>query len=214
MTAPSIPDAVPVDLTNGISGVMFAYVTSYPHLDTKRTMSELLYLGLEGFCRELYGLGVRTIIHQGIYNARTVRNGNDWSNHAFALAIDLYSFVFENGTVVPVSSWKKTHRVDIIEKIWGVAERYFSEVITPADNKLHADHIHAGYSGKHYARERAKWEATWKATGELYTAEEKAIANEILHKGIWAGYIGKDGDPGTKVRNIYTHWAKGHFKLE
>ena len=228
MTPPRIPDEISVDLSRGISGVMLSYVTSYPKTDIKRSMSELLYRGLQGFCSELYALGVRTIIHQGIYNARSVRNGNDWSNHAYALAIDLYAFVFESGAVVPVSEWKQAHKVAVIERLWnenetgkGIAHRYFSEVITPETNKLHADHIHAGYSGKRYQQETAKWYRAWNAPVEpehiepdTYTSEEKAIAFAILKDRVWDEYAGTDGDPGTLVRNIITGLVKREFELE
>jgi len=222
MTPPRIPDEISVDLSRGISGVMLSYVTSYPKTDIKRSMSELLYRGLQGFCSELYALGVRTIIHQGIYNARSMRNGNDWSNHAYALAIDLYAFVFESGAVVPVSEWKQAHRVEVIEKIWGIAHRYFSDVITPETNKLHADHIHVGYSGKRYQQETAKWYKKWEASAteaefvepDTYTSEEKAIAFAILKDRVWDEYAGTDGDPGTLVRNIITGLVKKEFGIE
>jgi len=214
MTAPKIPDKVPVPLLDGIAGVRFSYVTEYPKLDVKRSMSELLHRGLEGFCRELYALGVRTIIHQGVYSARSVRNGTDWSNHAYALAIDLYAFVFESGTVVPVSEWKISNKVYQIEMIWRIARRYFSEVITPADNKLHADHIHVGYSGKRYEREKATWYKAWDAVSiDGYTAQEKAIALSILKESVWDDYIGIDGDPATHVRNVITDLVKQEFGL-
>ena len=155
MTNPAIPERIKPDLSDGIEGVRFRYIENKCD-DRKREMSQLLYDGLQVLCRKLSDIGVVRIIHQGIYNPRRVRGGSRWSNHAYALAIDLWGFEFDDRSIVRVLDWKPRKKHPVIEEIAALCRRLFGEVVGP-DAGMHADHIHAGYHGSRYIEQARKY---------------------------------------------------------
>ncbi|MCC6998223.1 MAG: extensin family protein [Deltaproteobacteria bacterium] len=92
----------------------------------------------------LHGLGVRTVVFGSIYKFRNVSGKRLLSRHALGLAMDIYSFITEDGVEHVVE--KAYPRGDVvlrdIERAL-IATHGFRNVLTPAtDPGEHDDHFH------------------------------------------------------------------------
>jgi len=77
--------------------------------------------------------------HFGAYNCRSMRGSPIMSEHSFGNAIDIAAI---NGVSV-LSDWNNQgSKSDLIKSAAEKACDYFSNVITPAHNELHRDHLH------------------------------------------------------------------------
>ena len=77
--------------------------------------------------------------HFGAYNCRAMRGSPIMSEHSFGNAIDIAAI---NGVSV-LSDWNSQgSKSDFIKSAAEKACDYFSNVITPAHNELHRDHLH------------------------------------------------------------------------
>ena len=79
------------------------------------------------------------IDHFGTYNCRTMRGSSVASEHSFGTAIDIAAI---DGASVQRDWEKDTAKGALLRNAADVACSYFSNVITPAHNALHYDHLH------------------------------------------------------------------------
>jgi hypothetical protein len=95
--------------------------------------------------------GVTVLYHMGTYNCRVVGGTDTLSEHAFANAIDIWGFEFEDGTVVSLTDhWE--HDTDSPVSpgavfLYEAAHRWFdayiwNTILTPNFNTAHDDHFH------------------------------------------------------------------------
>jgi len=139
-----IPDAITVEDTH-LGGVNYA---NYWHGKGPYKMDCQLALALENVGTDLYALGVREVRFGSIYRWSQVRvNGqthNILSRHALGLAMDVVSFVDENGreAIVGRDYKKGDELLHAIEKAINESGK-FRLVLTPQnDPKSHKDHFH------------------------------------------------------------------------
>lgn len=94
------------------------------------------------------GSRVRSVRHLGTYSCRKMARFPGWiSEHSYANAIDIQSFVLESWRTVKVTSYQRTDATPGTRFLHGVAralydEGVFSVVLTPAYDRLHHDHFH------------------------------------------------------------------------
>ena len=95
--------------------------------------------------------GVTRIRHMGTYSCRVVSGTDRLSRHAFADAIDIAGFDFEDGTTLTVADdWEQGADPPLTEAglwLFEAAHRWFdlgiwNVVLTPNYNLAHHDHFH------------------------------------------------------------------------
>ncbi|HEU5072536.1 MAG TPA: extensin family protein [Polyangiaceae bacterium] len=97
---------------------------------------------------ETFGSRVRSVRHLGTYSCRKMARFSGWmSEHSYANAIDIQSFVLESWRTVKVTSYQKHEAAPEARFLRGLAralfdEGVFSVVLTPAYDRLHHDHFH------------------------------------------------------------------------
>lgn len=95
-----------------------------------------------------FGARVRSVRHLGTYSCRKMARYPGWvSEHSYANAIDIQSFVLESWRTVKVTSYQKGDAAPEARFLRGLArtlfdEGVFSVVLTPAYDRLHHDHFH------------------------------------------------------------------------
>ena len=84
------------------------------------------------------------IKHMGTYNCRTIAHSRIMSEHSYGTAIDISHI---DGASVKTDWNKKNENGRALSKAYNVACRYFSNVITPDNDRAHYDHFHfdSGY---------------------------------------------------------------------
>lgn len=77
------------------------------------------------------------------YVCRAVDDGDELSNHAYGMAMDITSFRFGNGWEIPVlEGWQDPRRRGFLEGVYAAACNRFDTVLGPEFNAAHADHLH------------------------------------------------------------------------
>lgn len=95
-----------------------------------------------------FGSRVRSVRQLGTYSCRKMARFPGWvSEHSYANAIDIQSFVLESWRTVKVTSYQKSDSAPEARFLRGLAralfdEGVFSVVLTPAYDRLHHDHFH------------------------------------------------------------------------
>ena len=94
-----------------------------------------------------FGMPVTEVLTMGTYSCRTRNNvhGEKLSEHAFANAFDVAGFRLANGTTIRVKSdWWGGDAAEqaFLRETLITACQYFTTVLGPGSNRLHADHIH------------------------------------------------------------------------
>jgi hypothetical protein len=138
-----VPDPISVDDTK-LGGVAYNGAWGKMRLE----MDCQLALALENIGTDLYALGVREVKFGSIYRWSKVRVGgktkNVLSRHALGLAMDVVSFVDENGREAVVGKdYKKDDALLLgIEKAINESGK-FRLVLTPKNDPIsHSDHFH------------------------------------------------------------------------
>lgn len=94
------------------------------------------------------GSRVRSVRHLGTYSCRKMARFPGWiSEHSYANAIDIQSFVLESWRSVKVTSYQRANATAETRFLREAAralydEGVFSVVLTPAYDRLHHDHFH------------------------------------------------------------------------
>lgn len=97
---------------------------------------------------ENLGSRVQSVRQLGTYSCRKMARFPSWiSEHSYANAIDIQSFVLESWRTVKVTSYKRNEASSEARFLRGVAralfdDGVFSVVLTPAYDRLHHDHFH------------------------------------------------------------------------
>ncbi len=107
---------------------------------------------LEEEARRVFGKRVVRIAHLGTYNCRKMARFPDWvSEHSYANAIDIESFVLEDGRRISVlgsfGRFDREPRRTQARFLDALSHRLYDEdvfsvVITPAFDSLHRNHFH------------------------------------------------------------------------
>ena len=84
------------------------------------------------------------IKHMGSYNCRTIAHSKIMSEHSYGTAIDISHI---DGASVKTDWNKKNENGRALSKAYNFACKYFSNVITPDNDRAHYDHFHfdSGY---------------------------------------------------------------------
>lgn len=103
--------------------------------------------------------GVTDIVHLGVYNCRVISGTSTLSQHAFANAIDIAGFQFDDGAYWTVyDDWEDGVPSPVTDSgdwlLWFANELYqewfFNIVLTPEFNAAHDDHFHCDLTpGEH-----------------------------------------------------------------
>lgn len=97
---------------------------------------------------ENLGTRVRSVRHLGTYSCRNMARFPGWiSEHSYANAIDIQSFVLESWRTVHVKSYARDVKAPETQFLRAVARKLFDDgvfsvVLTPAYDRLHHDHFH------------------------------------------------------------------------
>ncbi|WP_347303995.1 extensin family protein [Croceibacterium sp. TMG7-5b_MA50] len=93
---------------------------------------------------ELLGSPISRIEHLGTFSCRRIGGGGNWSEHATGNAIDIASFVTEDGQRVTVlRGWDgEGAGADFLRRVRDGACNVFGTVLSPEYNAAHADHLH------------------------------------------------------------------------
>ncbi len=144
----------PIIVDGRINGVDFQhYQQSSP---TTMRMSCELAIALHEKAEVLKRNGIRAAGHHGTFNCRTIGDTNRLSNHAFGMAIDIRTYIGNDGTVYNViRDWE--HDTDNPttakgQKLYTIAHdlhrnRVFNNILTPDFNTAHDDHFHYDVDG-------------------------------------------------------------------
>ena len=79
------------------------------------------------------------IKHMGTYNCRTIAHSRIMSEHSYGTAIDISHI---DGASVKTDWNKKNENGRALSKAYNFACKYFSNVITPDNDRAHYDHFH------------------------------------------------------------------------
>ncbi|MCC7395335.1 MAG: extensin family protein [Sphingomonadaceae bacterium] len=106
--------------------------------------------------RQVYGANLARIETFGTYSCRNVNGASSGrlSQHAYANAVDVSAFVLDDGTRITIlAGWSGDDRAQrFLQLIHTSACRRFGTVLSPAYNRLHANHFHFDMSGAGYCR--------------------------------------------------------------
>ncbi len=92
-----------------------------------------------------FGQAIRELRHIGSYNCRAIRGAtNRMSTHATAASIDIRGVVLADGTSVDLlSDWNgSVAQQGFLRDVRDAGCQWFSTVLGPEYNALHADHFH------------------------------------------------------------------------
>lgn len=96
------------------------------------------------------GVGVQELRHIGSYNCRAIRGAtNRMSTHATASSIDIRGVVLSDGTTLDLlDKWDGTEaHQTFLREMRDTGCQWFSTVLGPEYNALHADHFHLQNEG-------------------------------------------------------------------
>ncbi len=154
-----------VDQNCGITGrgVLSRLVTSrIENVETSCTTTLRLTMWehhvVQTAARDLLGTDITRMRHVGSYNCRRMRTAqgqdNGWSSHARADSIDIIGVDTGDGrTLTLLSDWQGAGpEAAFLRQIWRGACGWFSVVLGPDFNRLHADHFHLQGPGWGYCR--------------------------------------------------------------
>lgn len=106
--------------------------------------------GLQPAAQEILGQRAASIRHIGSYNCRPIRGSTTrMSTHATASSIDIGGVVLEDGTRIELlQDWEGSEeRQRFLRAIRDAGCIWFSTVLGPEFNRLHADHFHFQNNG-------------------------------------------------------------------
>jgi hypothetical protein len=93
--------------------------------------------------RDLLGSPVVAVRDFGSYACRPIRGGGDWSQHAYANAIDIAGFGLADGRLVTVAGdWRRPRTGAFLHHVRDGACRLFGTTLSPDYNWAHRDHLH------------------------------------------------------------------------
>ena len=101
--------------------------------------------GIQPAALEHLGRGVKELRHIGSYNCRPVRGSDTrMSTHGTGAAIDIGGVVLSDGSRVDLlADWNGTHAQQaFLRELRDTGCQWFSTVLGPEYNALHADHFH------------------------------------------------------------------------
>jgi hypothetical protein len=122
-------------------------------LGTPVTLTCRMAVQLDAWQREVltpaavaaYSAPIAAIDHIGTFNCRPIRGYKGLlSEHAYANAMDIKGFKLKSGKKIAVGKgWKGESRdAQFLRRVTRGACGYFSTVLSPDDNRAHADHLH------------------------------------------------------------------------
>lgn len=93
---------------------------------------------------ELLGSPIARVEHLGTFSCRRIAGGGNWSEHATGNAIDIASFVTEDGQRIRVlGGWNRDDAgAQFLRRVRDGACDVFGTVLSPEYNAAHADHFH------------------------------------------------------------------------
>lgn len=106
--------------------------------------------GVQPAAQAHLGQGVSSIRHIGSYNCRSIRGASTrMSTHATAASIDIRGVTLADGSVVDLrADWQGDGpRQTFLRELRDAGCRWFSTVLGPEFNALHADHFHFQNNG-------------------------------------------------------------------
>lgn len=106
--------------------------------------------GVQPAAQRYFGQSVKELRHIGSYNCRFIRGtSNRMSTHATAASIDIRGVVLADGTQVELlSDWDGSpEQKSFLRDIRDTGCQWFSTVLGPEYNALHADHFHLQNNG-------------------------------------------------------------------
>ncbi|SFR34115.1 extensin family protein [Litoreibacter janthinus] len=106
--------------------------------------------GVQPAAKEFLGQGVKELRHIGSYNCRPVRGSSSrMSTHATAASIDIGGVVLDDGTRIELlEHWDGTEaHQGFLRSLRDTGCQWFSTVLGPEYNALHADHFHLQNKG-------------------------------------------------------------------
>ncbi|RLJ41272.1 hypothetical protein BCF46_3064 [Litoreibacter meonggei] len=106
--------------------------------------------GVQPAAQKNFGQGVSEIRHIGSYNCRPIRGtSNRMSTHATAASIDIRGVVLVDGTRMDLlADWDGTPaQKSFLRDLRDTGCQWFSTVLGPEYNALHADHFHFQNNG-------------------------------------------------------------------
>ena len=118
--------------------------------DTALRLAAWERYGLQPLAQELFGTSVRKIHHFSSYNCRMIRGSSSRvSTHATAEAIDVSALTLDDGRRIDLKrDWDGADDVSkYLKWIRDDSCRWFSTVLGPDYNALHADHFHLQSNG-------------------------------------------------------------------
>ncbi|MDG1408148.1 MAG: extensin family protein [Octadecabacter sp.] len=104
--------------------------------------------GVQPAARDILGTDVSVFRQIGSYNCRPIRttsgNGQRWSTHFTADAIDITGFDFTDGRCIRlINDWDDgTEEGVFLRAVRDSACKWFATTLSPDYNSLHADHFH------------------------------------------------------------------------
>ena len=141
----------PVWVDGQLAGVNYRYASTDG--EVKRIFSACeLALALHDTATLVAPYGVTDIIHVGVYSCRVISGTNTLSQHAFANAVDISGFQFDDGTYWTLyDHWEHEVPDPVTEGgdwlLWFANELHvqwiFNIILTPEYNAAHDDHFHA-----------------------------------------------------------------------
>ena len=106
--------------------------------------------GVQPAAQEFLGQSVQELRHVGSYNCRAIRGAtNRMSTHATAASIDIRGVVLADGSTVDLlGEWDGSEaNQSFLRAIRDTGCEWFSTVLGPEFNALHADHFHLQNEG-------------------------------------------------------------------
>lgn len=106
--------------------------------------------GVQPAAREHFGQGIQELRHIGSYNCRPIRGSSTrMSTHATAASIDIRGVVLADGRKVDLlADWNGTAAQQaFLRDMRDTGCQWFSTVLGPEYNALHADHFHLQNNG-------------------------------------------------------------------
>jgi hypothetical protein len=141
-----------------VDNAVVVYAGLFPYINTsfqnlgQVTLSCSMAVKVESFVRKIPQLAkdilnaeIKSILHQGGYSCRNqVSSSSLMSSHAYAEAIDLTGFEFENHPTITVRTnfLGEDQSAQFLKTVAQMACKEFGTVIGPGYDDFHQDHLH------------------------------------------------------------------------
>ncbi len=153
-----------------------------------------------------FGQGIREIRTAGSYACRRRNHQANarLSEHAFGNAIDIMSFVFNDGNVVTVKGgWRGTEQEQgFLRDVFHGACQRFKTVLGPGSDALHYDHFHLDLA-RHDARGQRRYcRRRWRRRSGRHRARSDPASIP--------GVARRTPMPSGRIRRRRSNWPMAH----